>query len=131
MIRRKKTTIFTDAKDNTTVKELKQMIEGKFQFEMVIFIASTAFVFRDCDYFALNKYCRGRLSNIELYHFWIILDFVVYNNLSLWNRDLNAVSRVSRILSSHVTLSLSVVYINWKEKDNSTLRLVFITAPLS
>lgn len=29
MIRRKKTTIFTDAKDNTTVKELKQMIEGK------------------------------------------------------------------------------------------------------
>jgi len=28
MIRRKKTTIFTDAKDNTTVKELKQMIEG-------------------------------------------------------------------------------------------------------
>lgn len=30
MIRRKKTTIFTDAKDNTTVKELKQMIEGKW-----------------------------------------------------------------------------------------------------
>lgn len=29
MIRRKKTTIFTDAKDNTTVKELKQMIEGE------------------------------------------------------------------------------------------------------
>lgn len=28
MIRNKKTTIFTDAKDNTTVKELKQMIEG-------------------------------------------------------------------------------------------------------
>lgn len=28
MIRRKKATIFTDAKDNTTVKELKQMIEG-------------------------------------------------------------------------------------------------------
>lgn len=30
MIRRQKTTIFTDAKDNTTVKELKQMIEGEF-----------------------------------------------------------------------------------------------------
>lgn len=29
MIRRKKTTIFTDAKDNTTVGELKKMIEGK------------------------------------------------------------------------------------------------------
>lgn len=28
MIRRKKTTIFTDAKDNTTVLELKKMIEG-------------------------------------------------------------------------------------------------------
>lgn len=28
MIRRKKTTIFTDAKDNTTVGELKKMIEG-------------------------------------------------------------------------------------------------------
>jgi len=28
MIRRKKATIFTDAKDTTTVKELKQMIEG-------------------------------------------------------------------------------------------------------
>lgn len=32
MIRRKKTTIFTDAKDTTTVKELKQMIEGEFLF---------------------------------------------------------------------------------------------------
>lgn len=29
MIRRKKTTIFTDAKDNTTVQELKKMIEGE------------------------------------------------------------------------------------------------------
>lgn len=29
MIRRKKTTIFTDAKDNTTVSELKKMIEGE------------------------------------------------------------------------------------------------------
>ncbi|XP_055300979.1 elongin-B isoform X2 [Sitodiplosis mosellana] len=28
MIRRKKTTIFTDAKDNTSVGELKKMIEG-------------------------------------------------------------------------------------------------------
>lgn len=28
MIRRKKTTIFTDAKDTTTVNELKKMIEG-------------------------------------------------------------------------------------------------------
>lgn len=30
MIRRKKTTIFTDAKDTTTVLELKRMIEGVF-----------------------------------------------------------------------------------------------------
>jgi len=29
MIRRKKLTIFTDAKDDTTVLELKKMIEGK------------------------------------------------------------------------------------------------------
>lgn len=29
MIRRKKTTIFTDAKDNTTVGELKKMVEGE------------------------------------------------------------------------------------------------------
>jgi hypothetical protein len=29
MIRRKKLTIFTDAKDTTTVLELKKMIEGK------------------------------------------------------------------------------------------------------
>jgi hypothetical protein len=29
MIRRKKVTIFTDAKDTTTVLELKKMIEGK------------------------------------------------------------------------------------------------------
>jgi len=29
MIRRQKTTIFTDAKENTTVAELKRMIEGK------------------------------------------------------------------------------------------------------
>jgi hypothetical protein len=29
MIRRKKTTIFTDAKDTTLVLELKKMIEGK------------------------------------------------------------------------------------------------------
>lgn len=32
MIRRKKLTIFTDAKDTTTVGELKQMIEGSFNF---------------------------------------------------------------------------------------------------
>lgn len=31
MIRRKKTTIFTDAKDNTTVQELKKMIEGRVE----------------------------------------------------------------------------------------------------
>lgn len=31
MIRRNKTTIFTDAKDTTTVKELKQMIEGMYK----------------------------------------------------------------------------------------------------
>lgn len=30
MIRRKKLTIFTDAKDTTTVLELKKMIEGKY-----------------------------------------------------------------------------------------------------
>lgn len=29
MIRRKKMTIFTDAKENTTVSELKKIIEGK------------------------------------------------------------------------------------------------------
>ena len=33
MIRRKKTTIFTDAKDNTTVGELKKMIEGMIIME--------------------------------------------------------------------------------------------------
>lgn len=31
MIRRKKTTIFTDAKDNTSVGELKKMIEGELK----------------------------------------------------------------------------------------------------
>lgn len=31
MIRRKKLTIFTDAKDSTTVQELKKMIEGMSQ----------------------------------------------------------------------------------------------------
>lgn len=30
MIRRKKSTIFTDAKDTTSVLELKRMIEGEF-----------------------------------------------------------------------------------------------------
>lgn len=35
MIRRKKTTVFTDAKDNTTVKELKQMIEGETGWRLV------------------------------------------------------------------------------------------------
>lgn len=30
MIRRHKATIFTDAKENTTVGELKRMIEGAF-----------------------------------------------------------------------------------------------------
>lgn len=30
MIRRHKTTIFTDAKENTSVIELKRMIEGKY-----------------------------------------------------------------------------------------------------
>lgn len=34
MIRRKKTTIFTDAKDTTTVLELKKMIEGKFEWHL-------------------------------------------------------------------------------------------------
>lgn len=31
MIRRKKQTIFTDAKDTTTVLELKKIIEGEFK----------------------------------------------------------------------------------------------------
>lgn len=31
MIRRQKTTIFTDAKENTSVIELKRMIEGKIK----------------------------------------------------------------------------------------------------
>lgn len=35
MIRRKKTTIFTDAKDTTTVLELKRMIEGEFQMHFL------------------------------------------------------------------------------------------------
>ena len=29
MVRRKKTTIFTDAKETTTVRELKKIIQGK------------------------------------------------------------------------------------------------------
>lgn len=37
MIRRKKTTIFTDAKDNTTVGELKKMIEGTEHWTIIIF----------------------------------------------------------------------------------------------
>ncbi|EZA61151.1 Transcription elongation factor B polypeptide [Ooceraea biroi] len=35
MIRRKKMTIFTDAKDDTTVLELKKMIEGEAQVDEV------------------------------------------------------------------------------------------------
>lgn len=38
MIRRKKTTIFTDAKDNTTVEELKKMIEGNALWRQAITI---------------------------------------------------------------------------------------------
>lgn len=41
MIRRKKLTIFTDAKDTTTVLELKRMIEG------IIFIYVTSLVLTD------------------------------------------------------------------------------------
>jgi len=36
MIRRQKTTIFTDAKENTTVAELKRMIEGEFRGHLFI-----------------------------------------------------------------------------------------------
>lgn len=34
MIRRHKTTIFTDAKENTSVAELKRMLEGKFYVKL-------------------------------------------------------------------------------------------------
>lgn len=47
MIRRKKSTIFTDAKDNTTVGELKKMIEGiKYmtEYELVL-VLNIAFIF--------------------------------------------------------------------------------------
>lgn len=37
MIRRKKLTIFTDAKDSTTVLELKKMIEGNFELIIIRF----------------------------------------------------------------------------------------------
>jgi hypothetical protein len=40
MIRRKKLTIFTDAKDTTTVLELKKMIEGKCQLSFTLVLAS-------------------------------------------------------------------------------------------
>lgn len=36
MIRRKKLTIFTDAKESTTVLELKKMIEGKFALRLAM-----------------------------------------------------------------------------------------------
>lgn len=46
MIRRQKTTIFTDAKENTSVVELKRMIEGKFAYwcVCVFLLLLTAFV---------------------------------------------------------------------------------------
>lgn len=50
MIRRQKTTIFTDAKENTSVVELKRMIEGKcawcwwWCFVCVFLLLLTAFV---------------------------------------------------------------------------------------
>lgn len=37
MIRRKKLTIFTDAKDTTTVLELKKIIEGMFTLNIYIY----------------------------------------------------------------------------------------------
>lgn len=40
MIRRKKMTIFTDAKENTTVHELKKIIEGKKNFCIDYFLTN-------------------------------------------------------------------------------------------
>lgn len=52
MIRRKKLTIFTDAKDTTTVLELKRMIEGVI-FIYVITLALLTFVLY------LDRYFKG------------------------------------------------------------------------
>lgn len=49
MIRRQKTTIFTDAKENTSVVELKRMIEGKCAYYCVCV--------RVCVSFALDCVC--------------------------------------------------------------------------
>lgn len=59
MIRRKKTTIFTDAKDNTTVLELKKMIEGKFSINKFIY-----YYYYQCSYlfFGWKKKMRGPLE---------------------------------------------------------------------
>ncbi len=43
MIRRKKTTIFTDAKETTNVSELKKIIHGKFRGETGGYLISTHF----------------------------------------------------------------------------------------
>lgn len=44
MIRRKKTTIFTDAKDTTTVLELKKMIEGMYW--IIFFLRVTKIIYQ-------------------------------------------------------------------------------------
>lgn len=46
MIRRKKLTIFTDAKDSTTVLELKKIIEGTFLNCNLYFL--TTYIYSDC-----------------------------------------------------------------------------------
>lgn len=46
MIRKKKTTIFTDAKDNTTVQELKKMIEGRLMIFFFFLLISPKIVFK-------------------------------------------------------------------------------------
>jgi len=68
MIRRKKLTIFTDAKDDTTVLELKKMIEGKtfvLQWQYLFFfdISLDHSQFDDC-YF--NRTICGSLNECRI-----------------------------------------------------------------
>lgn len=55
MIRRKKTTIFTDAKDTTPVHELKKMIEG----DINMFISHNLF-----SLFSLSRHLHEFLFNL-------------------------------------------------------------------
>lgn len=67
MIRRKNMTIFTDAKDDTTVLELKKMIEGKdtyISWEICENITSLFFNVYLSDVW-LNDYCFGREGGRE------------------------------------------------------------------